>query len=152
MIKLQHVTGSTDSDYQLLFFSAAQQDGNTGLVNAKIFTGTEGEDLTVRCSFPLSRSLKFFCKEKCENKNLLIETRDDGAQRGRYSVRYEEGSLSGGTLIVSITQLTNSDTGRYSCGLGRGSSLASSAQFEIIVADGEFLLKVTCLKVLFIYL
>lgn len=125
-----------------LLLSAALQDGNTGRTKAEIFTRTEGENLTVPCFFKSSVGRKSFCKETCKNETLLIETSDVRAQRGRYSITHEEGSFS---FSVSITQLKESDSGLYSCALGRDSSPASSTQFEIIVVDGEFLLKTTCL-------
>ncbi len=43
---------------------------------------------------------------------------------------------------MTITQLTKSDSGRYWCGSGRFLTPDSYQLFEIIVVDGEFLLKV----------
>ena len=82
-----------------------------------------------------------FCKGKCEEGNILVETTGDSAQRGRYSIRYVEGSLLSAILYVSITKLTKSDSGWYQCGLER-SGPDSNQDFEITVTDGEFLLGV----------
>ena len=46
-------------------------------------------------------------------------------------------------MSVTITQLTKSDSGRYRCGLGRSLVPDSYSEFDLIVKDGEFLLKVT---------
>ena len=45
-------------------------------------------------------------------------------------------------MTVTITQLTKSDSGRYRCGLGGSSGPDSYTDFDVIVTDGEFLLKV----------
>ena len=76
----------------------------------------------------------FFCKEKCEEGNVLIETTDVRAQSGRYSLEYKDFFL-----YVSISQLTKSDSGRYRCGLERTVLTDEFSEFEIRVSDGEFL-------------
>uniref|UniRef100_A0A668SYA3 Immunoglobulin subtype domain-containing protein n=1 Tax=Oreochromis aureus TaxID=47969 RepID=A0A668SYA3_OREAU len=80
----------------------------------------EGGNITVKCSFYFSRSRKLFCKEKCENGNILVETSDDAAQNGRYSIKYENKGFPPFTLYVSITQLKQSDSGWYRCSLDKG--------------------------------
>lgn len=52
---------------------------------------------------------------------------------------YEEQSLTR-VLYVSIKQLIRSDSGRYRCGLSK-SSTSSYREFDVVVAEGEFLLK-----------
>ncbi|XP_071314922.1 polymeric immunoglobulin receptor-like [Trachinotus anak] len=118
-------------------WASALQDGNTGLVNAQLplYSGTEGENVTVQCYFSSSGTRKYFCKEECEPDNILVETTNDTAQRGRYSIRYSPGSPSGGFLSVTITQLNKSDSGRYMCGLD--GSLLLSKEFEVIVVDAR---------------
>lgn len=73
----------------------------------------------------------FFCKEKCEEENVLIGTRDARDQRGRYNIRYVRGDI-----FVTITQLNKSDSGLYMCGLDNMFS-TSYQQIEIVVVDGE---------------
>lgn len=124
-------------------FSAALQ----GVVGAviPIRTGVEGGTITVGCSFTLSGSRKLFCKEKCEKGNILIETTDDSAQSGRYSIKYIEGFFLIYTVVyVSITKLEKSDSGRYRCSLDRTPSdrLSLNWDFEIVVTEGKFLQKV----------
>lgn len=104
-------------------FSEALQDGNADLATAEIHIHAEreGGNITVGCSFSLSGSLRLFCKEKCEQGKILIETTEDTAQRGRYSIKYKEGSFLGTKTIMyaSITKLEVSDSGVYRCSLGR---------------------------------
>ncbi|KAK2851949.1 hypothetical protein Q5P01_008225 [Channa striata] len=128
------------------FFFLSLQDGNTGLTNAHIttFTVTEGENIRVRCSFSFSGKRKLFCKGDCTTGNILIETTNDRAQSGRYSIEYKEESFqSTPTLVyVSITQLNMSDSGLYRCNLDRKWLPDSNSEFKIIVTEGEFLLTV----------
>ncbi|KAF3860955.1 hypothetical protein F7725_001210, partial [Dissostichus mawsoni] len=90
--------------------ASAPEDGSTGLVSAQVtvYSGTEGENVRVECSFPSYRIRKFFCKEPCEQEDILIETTDATAQRGRYRIDYKDGGF-----FVTITQLNKSDSGRY---------------------------------------
>ncbi|XP_033981423.1 uncharacterized protein LOC117478542 isoform X2 [Trematomus bernacchii] len=114
------------------FFLFSLQDGNTGLVSAQlsVYSVIEGEDVRVECPFPSYRIRKFFCKEPCRRKDILIETTDAPAQRGRYSIDYENRDY-----FVTITQLTKSDSRRYRCGVGLYLSTASYEYIEIIVVD-----------------
>ncbi|XP_045911384.1 uncharacterized protein LOC123974606 [Micropterus dolomieu] len=114
------------------FLLSALQDGNTGLPNAPInaFTGTEGGDITVTCSFSSSGNWMIFCKRECKPQDTLIETTRIIKRRGRYSIRHE-----GGNVFVSITQLTKSDSGWYRCGLGESLSSALFESVQIIVED-----------------
>lgn len=109
------------------------------LVDAKILVreATEGGNITVACSFTFSGNKKFFCKEECEEGNVLINTTGVRAQRGRYSIEYTEGSfpVSSTVLYVSISQLTKSDSGRYRCALDRVLFIDGFLEFEIKVID-----------------
>nr|XP_033942460.1 polymeric immunoglobulin receptor-like isoform X2 [Pseudochaenichthys georgianus] len=114
------------------FFLFSLQDGSTGLVSAQVsvYSRIEGEDVRVECFIPSYRIRKVFCKEPCDKEDILIETTDASAQRGRYSIDHKDGGF-----FVTITQLTKSDSGRYSCGAGTSSTQALSKDFEIIVVD-----------------
>ncbi|KAK2850908.1 hypothetical protein Q5P01_007184 [Channa striata] len=120
----------------ICFFLSALLDGPAAGVNAdvSVYTRAEGENITVdKCSSSSSGSWKIFCKQTCDRGNVLIETAENRAQTDRYSLTYEDGSA--GRLSVSISQLTKSDSGLYSCGLGSSSPPASVVEFEIIVVD-----------------
>ncbi|KAF0036032.1 hypothetical protein F2P81_011344 [Scophthalmus maximus] len=73
-------------------------------------------------------SRKVFCLGECKKGHILIETTEDRAKSGRYSIEYEKGELS-----VTITQLTKSDSGTYHCGLG--TYLMLYVELRIIVTD-----------------
>ncbi|XP_049436385.1 uncharacterized protein LOC125891289 [Epinephelus fuscoguttatus] len=109
---------------------------DTDLINAQnsILTGTEGGNITGGCRFTLSGTTKFFCKNDCEDGDILIQTENDTAQSGRYSIEYKGGAFYESALLyVSIRNLTKSDSGRYRCRLG--DSWSSDVQFEIRVKD-----------------
>ncbi|KAJ4933819.1 hypothetical protein JOQ06_006628 [Pogonophryne albipinna] len=114
------------------FFLFSLQDGSTGLISAQlsVYSGIEGENVRVECFIPSYRIRKFFCKEPCEQEDILIETTDASAQRGRYRIDYKDGGF-----FVTITQLTKSDSGRYWCGAGTSLRKASYKNIEIIVVD-----------------
>ncbi|XP_010767519.1 uncharacterized protein isoform X2 [Notothenia coriiceps] len=116
------------------FFFHTQRDGNSESV---VRTGTEGGDITVSCPFYLSGKRKIFCKGECGKGDTLLQTTADTAQKGRYSIRFKEGTAfpySNTVLYVGITKLTKSDAGRYKCGFGRVFS-PSYMEFEIRVED-----------------
>lgn len=99
----------------------------------------EGGSITVKCTFSLTGRRRLFCTGKCEEGNILIDTTDDSAQNGRYSIKYEAGfyPLHKTVLNVSITQLRRSDSGMYRCSLDRILPFDSNEEFEIVVTDGE---------------
>lgn len=106
-----------------------------------LYTGPEGGNGTLGCSLVVSGSTKFFCRNECKEKeDVLIRTDGSAAQNGRYSIVYTDSSSGRGSLYVTITHLTQSDSGLYRCGLGRGRVLDSYTDFEVRVSDGEFIL------------
>lgn len=118
------------------FFSTVLCNGNSGVIQAMLITKTEGEDF--RDSFKVDQvgnSRLYLCKNNCSKEDILIETSGNRAQSGRYTVRYD------GELYVTITELTQSDSGQYSFGVSNSSVLGSYKTFELRIT-GEFLLKV----------
>uniref|UniRef100_A0A3B4VMY9 Immunoglobulin domain-containing protein n=1 Tax=Seriola dumerili TaxID=41447 RepID=A0A3B4VMY9_SERDU len=116
--------------------------GNSGLVSAKppIFTGPEGGSGTISCHLNVSGSSKFFCREECKEEDVLIRTDKVSAKSGRYSIRYKKKGSSGGSILsVTITNLTQSDSGRYRCGLGTSAVPDLFEDFEVRVSDGKTL-------------
>ncbi|XP_022619149.1 CMRF35-like molecule 5 [Seriola dumerili] len=126
--------------HTLICFFLMLQDVKTGLINAetRIYTGTEGGNIKVSCSFLFHGNTKIFCKDKCEKKeDILLETTSDRAERGRYRIEYERGAFTErATLYVSITQLNMSDSGRYWCGLERFGPYGHD-EFEIRVIEAS---------------
>ncbi|CAI5648840.1 unnamed protein product [Oreochromis niloticus] len=119
----------------ICFFFLSLQDGNPEVTNAQILSyGVIGGNVTVPLVFQSSGTWKMFCREECEGENILIKTTDVRAQTGRYSIEYKRESTVY-VLSVSISKLTESDSGQYSCGLGGSSSSASYERFGVFVAE-----------------
>lgn len=115
-------------------FPAALQDRHTKVTSAQMhFYGLAGQSITIECYFSSSKEWKIFCKEKCEKGNILIETQLNSNQHGRYSTEYEYEYKY--ILSVSIRRLIKSDSGRYTCGLGR---YPSSYILELLLLKVSF--------------
>ncbi|KAL4007528.1 hypothetical protein ACER0C_001380 [Sarotherodon galilaeus] len=99
-------------------------------------TQTEGEAVTLGCSNTVYGQRKFFCKNQCKNEGeILIDTTNDKSVSGRYSIEYRPVSTFG--LYGTITQLTKSDTGEYSCGYGNPLSPDSYGSVNVLVIDAS---------------
>ncbi|XP_054912699.1 uncharacterized protein LOC129376999 [Poeciliopsis prolifica] len=98
-----------------LFFLTALQDGDA---DERISRGMEGGNITVGCSFSFTGAKMYLCKEKCERENILIETRENRAQNGRYSIEFVKTGFISSVIYVNITNLNRSDSGWYRCCLG----------------------------------
>ncbi|KAK2850847.1 hypothetical protein Q5P01_007123 [Channa striata] len=118
-------------------FLSGSCGGSTGLVHARmsIFTGPKGGNGTVQCPLSSAGSWKFFCKDECREKGILLKTADVRARNGRYSLKYKRESSGTMFLTVTITKLIPSDTGRYRFGVGPSSGPNSSCDFEARVSD-----------------
>ncbi|XP_027867173.1 uncharacterized protein LOC114140987 isoform X1 [Xiphophorus couchianus] len=102
------------------FFLSLQISSIPAAVNQ--FTGSAGEDFSGHCGSSFSGTRKIFCRENCGNGNVLIETTENSAENGRYSIEYVK--VHGPNIYsfsVKISALTESDSGRYRCGLGQSS-------------------------------
>ncbi|XP_017161042.1 CMRF35-like molecule 5 isoform X2 [Poecilia reticulata] len=107
------------------------QDGNA----VRRETGVEGGNITVKCPFLLSGSRKFVCKNVCEGENILIETTNNTAEKGRYSVKYERNIIIfKDFLYFTIEDLKKSDSGRYRCRLDR-TFITRYDDFELVVNE-----------------
>ncbi|XP_039679244.1 uncharacterized protein LOC120573524 [Perca fluviatilis] len=130
--------GSTSSDFDIIVVDALLR-GNPP--EETTFHKTTGDNLIVACyfsSFPLFERKKYFCKEECGDKGILVQTTAYTEQRDRYSIRNVQGFPSKGFLYVNISQLTKSDSGLYRCGLNTSSSSDPYRKFRIVVTGGEF--------------
>ncbi|XP_038577616.1 polymeric immunoglobulin receptor-like isoform X2 [Micropterus salmoides] len=111
-------------------------------ISGFLHTYTEGENVTLGCSDTVYGRQKFFCKGECKKEeDIIIDTDGNRAQSGRYSIKYDAGSVFG--LYVSITQVTKSDSGQYRCGYGRALSPDSYRKLQIMVIDVPTTLKPT---------
>lgn len=136
-LKLQVLLPATDwldwaAPSNACLYSTALLDANHDPSKEKPLSTRTGRNITVRCLFNVGGSWKFFCKNQCEEKDILSKTHGDTAQRGRYRIKYLSFPAYG-YLYVTIAQLTTSDSGRYWCGVDK-----SYLGFDIIVTEGEF--------------
>ncbi|XP_026224219.1 uncharacterized protein LOC113167647 [Anabas testudineus] len=116
--------------FLLFCFFSVLCNGNSGVIQAMLITKTEGEDF--RDSFKVDQvgnSRLYLCKNNCSKEDILIETSGNRAQSGRYTVRYD------GELYVTITELTQSDSGQYSFGVSNSSVLGSYKTFELRITE-----------------
>ncbi|RVE71081.1 hypothetical protein OJAV_G00070930 [Oryzias javanicus] len=109
------------------------------LVDAQInsYLTSEGEDITVLCFLTFEGNRRLFCKEPCEDENILIDTDKDEDQSGRYSIKCERVNFRLTVLYVTITKLKKSDSGLYRCVIREGLSLESEDKFKIIVNEAS---------------
>ncbi|KAJ0022555.1 hypothetical protein NQD34_010045, partial [Periophthalmus magnuspinnatus] len=78
----------------------------------------EGGNITVGCSFNLDGHTKIFCKNDCEENDILVKTSENEHEKceGRYCIKYEyKGLLSRYIMYVNITSVTRADEGQYQC-------------------------------------
>lgn len=80
----------------------------------------------------------FFCKGECKGEGILIKTEDTEAQSGRFSVKSSVSTTGRKTVTVKITNLKQSDTSWYTCGLGGPAAPTDSDDFHLTIMDGEF--------------
>ncbi|KAL3975108.1 hypothetical protein ACER0C_023734 [Sarotherodon galilaeus] len=114
-------------------------DGNDP-AQLKHFNKETGSSLTVGCYFNPSGGQTFFCRGECGEDEVLLQTDDEDASKDRYRIGYRgpsgETYRGGGIVYVTITQLTESDSGRYRCSLNPSPGQGSFRDFEISVTDG----------------
>lgn len=107
--------------------------------NKNIISARPGGSIVVECLMSPSDNRKYFCKDTC-NGNILVRTHNTKIKKDKYSIEYVGGE-GVGLVYVSIAKLTESDSGRYRCGVGTSASTASYVEFQVTV-EGEMLFKV----------
>lgn len=79
-------------------------------------TGVLGEEITIKCSHTNAFSkVKYFCKDLCKNEDILISSR---GEKPNSSEKYRIND-TGNTFYVTISHLTEDDSGTYWCGIDR---------------------------------
>ncbi|KAG7486953.1 CMRF35-like molecule 1 [Solea senegalensis] len=106
------VTLDMDMIYLILIFYI----GGLWQTEAVSLTGELGKDVTVTCSHTNAFSkIKYFCKGACNDEDILISSSVGGKDvRGKYSISDE-----GNSFHVTISHLTEEDSGTYWCGIKR---------------------------------
>ncbi|KAM4571167.1 uncharacterized protein V3H82_010855 isoform 5-T5 [Fundulus diaphanus] len=91
-----------------------------------------GEELEIICYNLSPGPWKIFCRETCEGEDVLVNMTDKKAASGRNSAEFFErqGFFN---LSVKISNLTQSDSGRYRCGLVN--SVSKLVKFKAIVVE-----------------
>ncbi|XP_039878816.1 uncharacterized protein LOC120728127 isoform X6 [Simochromis diagramma] len=109
----------------------------------KHFDKETGSSLTVGCYFNQSGGQKYLCRGECGEHEVLFQTDGEDNFKDRYRIGFrgtsEEKYKGGGILYVTITQLTESDSGRYRCSLNPAAGQGSFRDFEISVTDDGLL-------------
>ncbi|RXN18572.1 CMRF35-like molecule 5 isoform X1 [Labeo rohita] len=76
--------------------------------------GHIGKGATITCSHSwATTNTKYFCRHPCGDKNVLVKS--DQSPTGRYTLK----DSGNGTFTVNITDLQESDSGTYWCGVWR---------------------------------
>ncbi|KAM4571413.1 uncharacterized protein V3H82_011027 [Fundulus diaphanus] len=118
----------------ICLFLLRLQDGELGPVQAATYREMEGKNISVSCSFSLTGIKMYFCKKDCSRENILVETTENRAQSGRYSIELNKTGASY-VVVVSITELKKSDSGWYRCHLGITGN--QHEDFEIVVNNAS---------------
>ncbi|XP_074538120.1 uncharacterized protein LOC141799705 isoform X2 [Halichoeres trimaculatus] len=126
--------------HTLIFvFFLALQDGDACLGTPRVYehTGRVGGKITLACYFDDPAQMKIFCRDGCKAEDVLLQTADEKAQHGRYSMEYRKSPIpvSITAVRVRITDLKESDSGRYSCMTNSISSPRETMEFELKVVD-----------------
>lgn len=98
-------------------------------------TGVTGEEVTIKCSHTNAfANVKYFCSGACKDEDVLISSRkNEKDPHGKYSIKDE-----GNTFNVTISRLTEDDSGTYWCGIDR-TGLDTYNKVDLIVIKGELL-------------
>ncbi|XP_073327234.1 uncharacterized protein [Pagrus major] len=108
----------------------------------RVYSSAEGGNITIECSLSAhALNRKFLCRDKCHR--FLFDTHAERAMSNKYEITQGKNGL----FNVTITRLTWSDSGRYSCGVGRRERTNQCQAFEITVTGGGALRPLVCLTV-----
>lgn len=109
-------------------------------------TGEVGQEIPITCTHANAFSnVKYFCKEACTNEDVLITSRGENKDSQRkYSIEDK-----GNTFVVTISSLTEDDSGTYWCGIERV-GLDTYNQVVLTVIKGELIQN--CIRIAFLTL
>uniref|UniRef100_A0A8C1U235 Ig-like domain-containing protein n=1 Tax=Cyprinus carpio TaxID=7962 RepID=A0A8C1U235_CYPCA len=94
--------------------------------------GHSGKTVTITCSHSwAATNVKYFCRDPCkDSKDILVKS--DQSPTGRYTLK-DSGE---GTFTVNITDLQESDSGIYWCGVNR-SGFDTYQKVNLTVSNGK---------------
>ncbi|XP_051241433.1 CMRF35-like molecule 7 isoform X2 [Dicentrarchus labrax] len=104
------------SSMEMIFLMLVCLLGGLWETEAITVTGELEKAITIKCSHVNAFSnVKYFCKGTCKNEDMLIRsTKEKEASNDKYSIRDD-----GNTFYVTISHLTDNDSGTYWCGIDR---------------------------------
>ncbi|XP_042341636.1 uncharacterized protein LOC121942485 [Plectropomus leopardus] len=104
------------SNMTMIFLISAFLLGGLWKTEAVTVTGMLGGEVTIHCSHTFAFSnIKYFCKAACGNEDVLIRSSNNKKDsNGKYSIKD-----TGNTFHVTISRLTENDSGTYWCGIDR---------------------------------
>ncbi|XP_039503954.1 CMRF35-like molecule 5 [Pimephales promelas] len=119
-------------DVLLLFSSICTAVGGRA---PQTITGYRGERVDIRCSYESGYETysKFFCKGKCNYKNIMVES-GSPAEDERFSLTDD---TTARVFTVTITDLRTEDQGLYWCGVERSITIDVYSEIMLLVKDGE---------------
>nr|XP_055062391.1 polymeric immunoglobulin receptor-like [Misgurnus anguillicaudatus] len=72
----------------------------------------EGDQVTITCTpVPDSENKKYFCRHQCKDEDIIVSS--DRTSIGRFRLK----DYGKGKFTVTITDLRESDSGNYKCGV-----------------------------------
>ncbi|XP_037619117.1 CMRF35-like molecule 1 [Sebastes umbrosus] len=104
------------SSVKMIFFILVFLLGGLWETEAVSVTGELGKKVTIECSHVNAFSnVKYFCKGACAYEDVLISSKTNGKDSNlKYSIKD-----GGNTFSVTISSLTEDDSGTYWCGVER---------------------------------
>nr|XP_057940207.1 uncharacterized protein LOC131136892 [Doryrhamphus excisus] len=124
-------------DFEIRVLPEQQYRSSVPSPEVHIHTGPAGGTLEIQCPFHASWSTKFFCKGNCLDGHILLRTTENSACVDRYCVDFRpEPLMKMYLLVVTISQLDKSDSGRYTCAVGSSLRSAYIQEFDVSVSDG----------------
>uniref|UniRef100_A0A8C4ZBM9 Immunoglobulin V-set domain-containing protein n=1 Tax=Gadus morhua TaxID=8049 RepID=A0A8C4ZBM9_GADMO len=94
--------------------------------------GSVGGTVRIKCTHTNARSnAKYFCKETCRDKDVLITSETRRSDRPKYSIEDK-----GNAFFTTIRNLQLKDTGNYRCGIDRF-GFDTYVRVHLKVNDGE---------------
>ncbi|XP_040892466.1 uncharacterized protein LOC121180859 [Toxotes jaculatrix] len=127
------VTKNQTSRMEIFFLILIFLEGGLWETEAMSVTGVVHREVTIKCSHTNADSnVKYFCRGECRTEDVLIRSREkNNDSRGKYSIRD-----NGNIFYVTISHLTEDDSGTYWCGIDR-IGLDTYSEVILTVIKGE---------------
>ncbi|XP_048054343.1 CMRF35-like molecule 1 [Megalobrama amblycephala] len=95
--------------------------------------GYSGKHIIISCSYNwASTNIKYFCRDPCGYRDILVKSDRMRSPEGRYTLE----DFGNGSFTVNITDLQESDTGIYWCGVQRV-GIDTYLKVNLTVSEGK---------------